>query len=113
MYQEVKLSNGETVKVYPVPSFAVAAAVGTVALPEPPVTLIQTLSGEQPYPDTSPESEAYQTYLRRRKVAEDARGVKQNEISLLLGLREVEPPNGYDDWFLRWPMSASSRARGR
>lgn len=99
MYEELELTNGTKVKVSPVPSFAIAAAVGTVTMPEPPTIKIQTAAGhEEPWPDTSPESEAYQVYLRAKEIAEAARNKKQNELTLLMGLPEVTPAEG-EDWF--------------
>lgn len=97
MYEELELANGMKVKVYPVPSFAVAAAVGTVTMPEPPTTTIKTLAGEQPWPDTSPESEAFQLYLRAKQIAEAERNKKQFDLELLMGLPEVTPEDG--NWF--------------
>lgn len=98
-FKEITLSNGDTVKVYPVPHFLLMAAMDAVSLPEPPMLKIQTAAGhDEPWPDTSPESEAYQHYLRDKKEAERKRSLIDQHTTLLAGLREVKPPAD-DEWY--------------
>ena len=98
-FKEITLSNGDTVNVYPVPHFLLMAAMDAIPLPEPPVLKIPTAAGhEEPWPDTAPESEAYQQYLRDKREAERKRSLIDQHTTLLAGLREVKPPPD-DEWY--------------
>lgn len=102
MYKEITLTSGEVIKVYPVPGYAVVAVSAQIAadnpIGDPPTTTIKTLAGEQAWPDTSMDSEAYQEYLRKKRAMEAKQAAAADNLTFLVALRDVPMPET-DDWF--------------
>ena len=102
MFKEITLTSGEVVKVYPVPGYAVVAVSAQIAadnpIGDPPTTTIKTMAGEEPWPDTSMDSEAYQAYLRKKRAVEAKQSAAADDLTFLVALRDVPLPQT-DDWF--------------
>ncbi len=116
MHKEVTLSTGETLRIYPVPSYAVVTLGAQIAtrenIGEPPMLSIPTAAGHsEPWPDTSPESEAYQAFLRKKRALEAKQREAADEMTMLVALRDVKLPES-DDWFAPFRYSGLAMKEG-
>lgn len=110
----VTLSSGEQVRVCAVAPYAVMAAQNTVPLPQLPriKQRVVTPGGEHeeelPAPEDSDESRAY---YEARRAAEDRRAEIAGEVTLLLGLPDVQAPAD-DTWLVTLEHYGVKRREG-
>lgn len=101
MAVEVKLSTGETVRVYAVSSLVVLRAMAQVKTPVMPTVTLHVGAEDAGHDETHPapvESDAFQRYTEALNAARQEQNKIANEILLLAGLRDTPLPQA-DDWW--------------